>query len=209
MGETLGKYRRSLCMMAIVGMTIFSTACGEKAEVAVPAHAVIRISDAFTGQYALTGVDGRKVTQEDFRGKPVLVYFGFTSCPDVCPLSLGVMSGALRLLTPEERSRLGAVFISVDPERDTPDAISAFLSFEPSILGLTGSIEASRAAREGFKVYAQKREETKSAIGYTMDHTDLFYLVGPDTLPKAAIRTSVTPEELAVVLRRALKGKFT
>ena len=209
MGDIPGKTRRVLCMLALAAVSLCSTGCGEQRQVAVPAHAVIRISDAFTGKYALTGVDGRTVTQEDFRGKPVLVYFGFTSCPDVCPLSLGVMSGALRLLTPEERSRLGAVFISVDPERDTPDAISAFLSFEPSILGLTGSAEASRAARDGFKVYAQKREETKSAIGYTMDHTDLFYLVGPDTLPKAAIRTSVTPEELAVVLRRALKGKFT
>lgn len=208
-GKTVGKKARALGMTVLASTLALSTGCDRFAGPAVPAHAVIRISDSFTGRYALTAVDGRGVTQEDFRGKPVLVYFGFTSCPDVCPLSLGVMSGALRLLTPEERSRLAAVFISVDPERDTPDAISAFLSFEPAIIGLTGSPEASKAARDGFKVYAQRRDETGSAIGYTMDHSDLFYLVGPDTVPRAAIRTSVTPAELATILRRSIKGKFT
>lgn len=209
MGKIAGKTRFLLGTIALAGLIAASPGCGKVGQSQWPANAIIRISDDFTGRYALKAVDGRTVTQDDFRGKPVVVYFGFTNCPDVCPLSLGVLGGALRLLTPEERSRLAAVFISVDPERDTPDAISAFLSFEPSIIGLTGSLEASRAAREAFKVYAARREETKSALGYTMDHSDLFYLVGPDTQPKAAIRTSVTPEEMAAILRAALKGKFT
>lgn len=213
MGKTLGKLSGNTarrCAAAALGAALaLSTGCERSSGPPAPANAVIRISDAFSGRYALTGVDGRAVTEEDFRGKPVLVYFGFTSCPDVCPTSLGVMSAALRQLTAEERSRLAAVFISVDPERDTPDAIAAFLSFEPAIIGLTGSVEASKAARDAFKVYAQRRDEPGSAIGYTMDHSDLFYLVGPDARPKAAIRTSVTPAELAAILRRSLKGKFT
>lgn len=193
----------------LAAFAVFSAGCAKPAEAPAPSQAVIPISNAFTGVYRLTSVDKSVVTQDDFRGKTALVYFGFASCPDVCPLSLGVMSAALKQLTPAERARIAALFITVDPERDTPEALKAFLSFDPSIVGLTGDAVAAKAARDAFKVYAQKREATESAIGYTMDHSDLFYLVGPDTKPRAAIRTSVTPEQLATILRGALQGRFT
>lgn len=193
----------------LIALALFSTACAKREEPLVPREAIIRLSDAYTGRYALKGVDGRTVTQEDFRGKPVVLYFGYTNCPDVCPVSIALLAAALKQLTVEERSGLAAAFVTVDPERDTPDALSAFLSIEPSIIGLTGSAEAAEAARQGFKVYAQKRPTPESALPYTMDHMDLFYIVGPDTRPVEAIRTSVTPEQLAAILRRAINGKFT
>ncbi|MBY0423843.1 MAG: SCO family protein [Parvularculaceae bacterium] len=195
------------CVFA--AFALFSAACGRTAEAPAPSQAVIPISAAFTGVYRLTSVDKGVVTQENFRGKTTLVYFGFTSCPDVCPVSLGVMSAALKQLSPKERGQIAALFITVDPDRDTTEALKAYLGFDPSIIGLTGDAAASKAARDAFKVYAQKRDAGESAIGYTMDHSDLFYLVGPDTKPRAAVRTSVTPEELAAILRRAIKGKFT
>lgn len=193
----------------LIALALFSTACAKREEPLVRREAIIRLSDAYTGRYALKGVDGRTVTQEDFRGKPVVLYFGYTNCPDVCPVSIALLAAALKQLTVEERSGLAAAFVTVDPERDTPDALSAFLSIEPSIIGLTGSAEAAEAARQGFKVYAQKRPTPESALPYTMDHMDLFYIVGPDTRPVEAIRTSVTPEQLAAILRRAINGKFT
>lgn len=195
--------------LLLVALALFSTACAKREEPLVPREAIIRLSDAYTGRYALKGVDGRTVTQEDFRGKPVVLYFGYTNCPDVCPVSIALLAAALKQLSAEERSGLAAAFVTVDPERDTPDALSAFLSIEPSIIGLTGSAEAAEAARQAFKVYAQKRPTPESALPYTMDHMDLFYIVGPDTRPVEAIRTSVTPEQLAAILRRAINGKFT
>lgn len=195
--------------LLLAALVLASAACSKTEGVLVPREAIIRLSDAYSGRYTLQGVDGRTVTQDDFRGKPVILYFGYTSCPDVCPVSIGLLAAALGQLSPDERARFAAVFVTVDPERDTADALSAFLSIEPSIIGLTGTAEAAEAARQSFKVYAQKRQTPQSALPYTMDHMDLFYIVGPDTTPQTAIRTAVTSEQLAAILRRAIKGKFT
>lgn len=208
-GNSLGKVTGKFWALAVAALALLSTACSKQDEPVVPREALIRLSEAYTGHYALQGVDGRTVTQEDFRGKPVILYFGFTNCPDVCPVSVGLLAAALKQLSVEERSALAAVFVTVDPERDTPDALSAFLQLEPSIIGLTGSAEAAAAARQGFKVYAQKRPTPDSVLPYTMDHMDLLYLVDQDTKPVLAIRPVVTPEQLAAILRRAIKGKFT
>lgn len=208
-GRNLGINAWKIWGTVLAALAVLSTACAKREEPVVPREALIRLSDAYTGRYTLQGVDARTVTQEDFRGKPVILYFGFTNCPDVCPVSIGLLAAALKQLTPDERSALAAVFVTVDPERDTPDALSAFLSIEPSIIGLTGSVEAAAAARQGFKVYAQKRPTPESVLPYSMDHMDLLYLVGPDTKPVLAIRPAVTPEQLAAILRRAIKGKFT
>lgn len=208
-GKFLGIYRRTIVGLLVLVAGLLSTACAKRDENLAPPGALIALSDLYTGRYKLQGVDGRTVTQEDFRGKPVILYFGYTNCPDVCPVSVGLLSAALKQLTAAERSSLAAIFVTVDPERDTADALSAFLSIEPSIIGLTGSVEAAAAARNAFKVYAQKHPTPESALPYTMDHMDLFYLVRPDTTPALAIRTAVTPEQLAAILRRAVKGKFT
>jgi protein SCO1/2 len=209
LGKNLRKRRWKLAEACLAALALISTGCAKREENPIPSGAIIRLSDAYSGQYALQGVDGRQVTQEDFRGKPVILYFGYTNCPDVCPVSIGLLAAALKQLSPEERSGLATVFVTVDPERDTPDALSAFLSIDPAIIGLTGTAEAAEAARKGFKIYAQKRATPDSALPYTMDHMDLFYLVGPDTKPVSAIRPAVTPEQLAAILRRAINGKFT
>ncbi|GAB4522318.1 MAG: SCO family protein [Amphiplicatus sp.] len=180
-------------------------ACDQNApETAIPEEAVIRLSEQFSSDFALIDQNGRPVADEDFRGRTMVVYFGFATCPDVCPLALGLLSAALDALSEEERERLAPVFITVDPERDTPEALKAYLAFDARITGLTGDAEAARKARESFKVYATQRPLPDSALGYTMDHSSLFYVVDPQGQPQIAVHDTVNAEQLAAILRREL-----
>ena len=127
------------------------------------------------GPFRLVAQDGREVTNREFLGTPHLVFFGFTHCPDVCPTKLFEISEVLRAAGDKGRG-LRALFISVDPERDTPDALKAYLSsFDERIVGLTGSPETVEAAVRAFKAFARKAP-TKGG-DYTMEHTSLVYLM--------------------------------
>ncbi|HOP19112.1 MAG TPA: SCO family protein [Parvularculaceae bacterium] len=184
------------------------TACGggEPAAGPVPAQGVVRLSDQFTGKFALIDMNGQHVTNDDFKGKVLIVYFGFATCPDVCPMALSRLSAALNELTEKELAKLVPVFITVDPERDTPEALKAYLGFNKRILGLTGSQADIDAARDAFKVYARRRPLPESALGYTMDHSSLFYIVDPSGQPTLALEDTLTPEEIATMLRRSIRG---
>lgn len=173
--------------------------------VEVPADAVIQLSEQFSSDFALTDVNGAAVASSDFRGKILIVYFGFASCPDVCPLALSRLSAALDLLSAGERAEIASLFITVDPERDTPQALKSYLAFDPRIVGLGGEAAAVDAARQSFKVYARRQPLPDSALGYTMDHSSLFYLVDRAGQPRLALHDSVTPDELAVMLRRSMR----
>jgi len=127
------------------------------------------------GPFSLTAQDGRTVTDADFRGAPYLVFFGFTHCPDVCPTTLFEISEVLRAAGTEGQ-RLKALFITVDPERDTPEVMKSYLaSFDPRIVGLTGSPEAVARVLKAYKVYARKVPTSDG--DYTMDHTAMVYLM--------------------------------
>ena len=130
----------------------------------------------------------------------MLVYFGFTSCPDVCPNALGVLSATLNELGPKA-DKIQPVFIALDPERDTPEALRAYLSFDSRILGLTGSEEAIEAATAGFKVFAERKALPGSALGYTIDHSSLFYYVDKQGAPRFAFVDSLTPQQLAALIK--------
>ncbi|MGO4738878.1 SCO family protein [Bosea sp. 2KB_26] len=126
------------------------------------------------GPFTLVDHKGKAVTDADFRGKPMAVFFGFTHCPEVCPTTLLDMSNWLSRLGPDA-DRLQILFITVDPERDTPEQMALYLqSFDPRIVGLSGSREQVDAAIGAYKVYA-KRIPTESS--YTMDHTASVYLM--------------------------------
>ncbi|MBB5517812.1 SCO family protein [Amphiplicatus metriothermophilus] len=193
----------SLLIAALAALTL--SACDRGApETAIPEEAVIRLSDQFTSDFDLIDQHGRPVADEDFRGRTMVVYFGFATCPDVCPLALGLLSAALDELDENEREKIAPVFITVDPERDTPEALKAYLAFDERIIGLTGDAVAARKARESFKVYASKRPLPESALGYTMDHSSLFYVVDPQGRPRIAVHDTVNAEQLAAILRRQL-----
>jgi cytochrome oxidase Cu insertion factor (SCO1/SenC/PrrC family) len=158
------------------------------------------------GPFTLTDQDGRRVTDQDFRGKFMLVYFGFTYCPDVCPTALQVMAAALDKLGPKGE-RVTPVLISVDPERDTPAQLSRYVkSFHPRLVGLTGSPQEVEAAAKAYRVYVKKVPDPKSTAGYTMDHTSIVYVMGPDGQYLAHFTHATSPDVMAEGLARLLAG---
>ena len=146
-----------------------------------PASSVTAPDAPINPRYLLLDARGRMVSNEDFPGRFQLITFGYTSCPDVCPTTLSTMTQALHALGPLA-SRLQLVFISVDPERDTPAVLARYTAyFDPGILGLTGSPELVRASADHFKVRFRKyREPGANPQTYAVDHTSGMYLLGPD-----------------------------
>lgn len=156
------------------------------------------------GPFSLIDQDGRRVTETDFRGKFMLVFFGFTHCPDICPTELQVMTAARAMLGPGAE-RVTPVFISIDPERDTPEVLKAYVeNFGPELQGLTGSPEEIAAVARAYRVHYAKAANPASPEDYLMDHTSIIYLMGPDGsfVKHFAYTTDVTA--LAAGLREAL-----
>lgn len=132
------------------------------------------------GPFTLTDHTGKRVTDQDFRGRHMLVFFGFTFCPDICPSALQVVSAALDKLGPKA-DRFVPVLVSVDPEHDTPMQLASYVqSFHPRLVGLTGTPAEIDAVVKAYRVYVRKVSDPKSSAGYTIDHTSLIYVMGPD-----------------------------
>ena len=132
------------------------------------------------GPFTLTDQDGRRVTEKDFLGKYMLVFFGYTYCPDVCPTELQVMTAALDQMG-AQADRIQPVFVSIDPARDTPQVIKAYVgNFGPRLMGLTGTPEEVAAIAKAYRVYYAKAGNTASSTDYLMDHSSIIYLMGPD-----------------------------
>jgi protein SCO1/2 len=135
------------------------------------------------GPFTLTDQKGRRVSSGDFRGRYMLVYFGYSMCPDVCPTTLAVMADALARMG-EQGKRIVPVFITIDPERDTPKVLAPYMdSFGDQFVGLTGTPAEIAAVEKEYKVYAKKTplDPAKGlAGGYGMDHSSVIYLMGPD-----------------------------
>ncbi len=130
-------------------------------------------------RYSLTDHNGRDVTEDDFRGRYQLIFFGFTHCRMVCPRALSKLTEVLDGLG-ELADQIQPLYISVDPERDTPDVMRAFLEQDyPKFLGLTGSQEASEAARTDFRVFTGRGDDPEDPEGYAVPHTALTYLLDP------------------------------
>ncbi|HVG51303.1 MAG TPA: SCO family protein [Xanthobacteraceae bacterium] len=164
--------------------------------------ASIAQSAAVGGPFQLTDQDGRTITDESLRGKPFLVFFGFTHCPDVCPTTLFEVSEIMKRLGPDA-DRTAALFISVDPERDTPEKIKDYLSsFDPHLRGATGKPETVAAIAKAYRVYFKKIPTTGD--DYTMDHTAIVYLMDKNGRFVAPFNMRRTPEAAADDLRRYL-----
>jgi protein SCO1/2 len=148
----------------------------------LPASGVRSVGQALVGgPFTLTDQAGRRVTDQDFRGKFMLVYFGFTFCPDVCPTALQVMAAALDKLEPRQAEQVVPMLISVDPERDTPAQLGTYVkSFHPRLVGLTGAATELEAVAKAYRVYVKKVPDPKSSAGYTVDHSSIIYVMGPD-----------------------------
>ena len=157
---------------------------------------------AIGGPFQLTDQTGQTVTEQSMQGRPTLVFFGFTHCPDVCPTTLFEMSEVLKAMG-KDGDRVNAYYISVDPERDTQAAMKEYLSsFDPRLRGLTGSSEAIAKVLSEYRVYA-KKVPLKDG-DYTMDHTALIYLMDRDGKFVAPFNINRKPEDAATDLKRYL-----
>ncbi len=132
------------------------------------------------GPFTLIDQGGKTVTDQDFRGRYMLVFFGFTHCPDICPAELQVMSASLDELGPEG-DQIVPIFITLDPERDTQVVMGDYVkNFGPRFVGLTGSSEQIAAAAKAYRVAYSKFQEDKASTNYSIDHSALVYLMGKD-----------------------------
>jgi len=157
---------------------------------------------AIGGPFQLADQTGQTVTERDLQGKPTLIFFGFTHCPDVCPTSLFEISEVLRAMG-KDADRVNAWFISVDPERDDAAAMKDYLSsFDPHLKGLTGDPESVAKVLTAYRVYA-KKVPLKDG-DYTMDHTALIYLMDREGHFVAPFNLKRTPEAAAADLKRYL-----
>lgn len=157
------------------------------------------------GDFALTGADGQTVRWGDFAGKWRIVYFGFTYCPDICPTDMSRMAQGLKLYAQDEpdlAAQVVPIFISIDPERDTPDKVGQFVSaFSDKAVGLTGSPEAIKKAADNFGVFYSKGETTGDGA-YLMNHSNIVYLFDPQGKPVAMLPTDQGPEAVAAELAK-------
>jgi protein SCO1/2 len=158
----------------------------------------------YAKDFNLPDQNGQMRSLKDFRGKAVVVFFGFTQCPDVCPTTLNELAQVRRLLGPDGE-RVQGIFITVDPERDTPELLKAYLAnFDPSFIALRGSPEQLAAVTKDFKVY-YKKVEGKKAGSYSMDHSAASYVYDPQGRLRLYTRYGTGPQPLADDLRILLK----
>lgn len=160
------------------------------------------------GPFTLVNKNDETVRWSDFDGRYRIVYFGYTFCPDVCPTDMARMARGYKLFAeaePELAEKVVPIFITVDPERDTPEKVGEFAAaFSPDIIGLTGSPEQVNAAKDAFRVYAS-RGETSAGGGYLVNHSNITYLFGPDGKPLATLPTDKGPEAVEAELARWVK----
>ncbi len=162
--------------------------------------APIPAPSAIGGPFQLVDQNGAVVTQDDLKGKPSLIFFGFTHCPDVCPTALFDMTQVYKSLG-RDGDRVSAFFVTVDPERDTPEILKEYLSsFDPHLRGLTGDPAAVAAMEKAYRVYSKK--VPLDGGGYTMDHTALVYLMDKEGRFVAPFNMKRKPEDAAAELKR-------
>jgi protein SCO1 len=160
-------------------------------------------ASAVGGPFTLTDQDGKQITDADLKGKPFLVFFGYTHCPDVCPTTLFDISEVMRALGPDA-DRTEARFISVDADRDTPAVLKDYLSsFDPHVRGATGNQGELDKVEKGYRVYAKKVPTGKDG-DYSMDHSAIVYLMDKDGHFVAPFRLDRKPQASAAELRKYL-----
>ena len=194
-----------LALGAAVALIHLTTGCN-------PAPGTFHTTEVKDAQYgrmatldALTDHRGRRLASTDFSGKAVVVFFGYTQCPDICPTALTTMKETLRLLG-TEADRVQVLFVTVDPERDTQEVLAGYVPwFDPRILGLRTDMATTLELAKEFRVYFRK-VEGGSAIGYSIDHTAVSYAFDPQGRLRLLIRDGTAPAHIAEDLQKLLAG---
>ena len=185
----------SLCAAAVLSM---SPRPADAADTDVPRAEAPVVGGPFT----LIDQDGRTVTEETYRGKWLLVYFGYTHCPDVCPMALGNIDAALAQLDAGTRARIQAIFVTVDPERDTPAVMKDYVGAFPEagIIGLSGTPEQVMMIEKAYRVFVQRHDAHDGE--YSMDHTSVIHIVDPTGRFAGLVSDLMGPDRLAARLRQ-------
>jgi protein SCO1/2 len=196
---------RGLRILLACAITLIVIAVGGLAMVllvpAAPQRVVTTVTGDLGGPFTLTANDGRTVTDQTYRGKWLVMYFGFTNCPDACPTALNSMGVALDRLG-AEAAAWQPIFITVDPKRDTQEALAEYLkSFDPRIVGLTGTEEQIASAVREYRVYVSAHE----GHDYVVDHSSFFYVMNPQGKFVNVVTGKASGEELADKLRQMMK----
>lgn len=197
MSERVLVFIAGVLATVVIGLAVFWHP--ETPERALP-KAALPVAADFTLQAA-----SGPVSLKDYRGKLVLIYFGYTFCPDVCPTSLAATAEGLKLLKPEESAKVAMIFVSVDPERDTPTRLKEYAEFfHPGIVGVTGSPEVLAAIAKQYGVFYARQKIETAGNGYVVDHTSETYMVSPDGHLLGKIAHATPPDQVAAEIRRRL-----
>ncbi len=195
MNHTATPSRLSFIAALLLGLG----ACASEPEAAAPPLQGATIG----GEFELTDSSGETVRWGDFDGQYRIVYFGYAYCPDICPTDVQRMTQGLNQFAqehPERAAQIQPIFITIDPERDTPEVVGEFTNaFSEDLIGLTGTPEQIKAAADTFRVYYSKGEESESGA-YLMDHSNITYLFGPQGEPIATLPTDEGADAVAAQL---------
>jgi len=192
---------RRRCWLGVASLSVLGLlGCDAKPQLG-DVHGLDLSQADFARDFQLQDAQGQPRGLTDFRGKVLLVFFGFTQCPDICPTAL-FRATEVKALLGQDADRLDVAFITVDPERDTPEVLDAYVkAFDPSFIGLYGNLEQTRKTAQEFKVYYAK---VPTGASYTMDHTALTYVFDTRGKLQLALRHNQTAEEVAHDVRRVL-----
>jgi len=209
--KTVGKDSRmngvavafSIVVLMIVGLLAGRHYFGPGSQ--APGEQATTTSPLIGGPFTLVDQNGATVTDADFRGQYMLVYFGYTFCPDVCPTALNRNAEAMDVLG-DQAEKVVPIFITVDPERDTVEHMKEYAKFfHPRLVALTGSEEQVKAAAKAYRVFSAKVEdEGGDAENYLMDHTAITFMMGPDGRFLQHFSHDVTPEDMAERMRKVM-----
>ena len=193
---------RWLLVFIVAALAVFIAGCNRAGDAAAPGFRGIDLTGAPYGRnFRLTDADGRERTLGDYKDKAVLMYFGFVQCPDVCPTAL-IRAAKVKQMLGADGDKLQVIFITVDPERDTPEVIKAYTAaFDPSFSGLYGDAKRTRETADEFKVYYK---QVPAGSSYTMDHSAGSYLYDPQGRLRVYQRYGSGAEALAADVRTLL-----
>lgn len=196
---------RAVRLLAALAVAAGLAGCDLLAPSKTPFKAIDVTGSPIGGALALTDHAGKPRTLADFRGKVVVVFFGFTHCPDVCPTALADAAAALRQLG-ADASRVQVLFVTLDPKRDTPELLAQYVpAFDPSFIGLYGDEAATTKAKKDFKVYSNVREGS-SPGAYTLDHSAQLFVFDREGRIRLVVSPGTSPQALASDLRILLNS---
>lgn len=194
--------KKNILLLALI--VLAATACGSGTVDPSQFKGTLMPATIPASDFTLTNADGQEVQLSDFQDKIVLLYFGYTFCPDVCPSSLSDLKLVQNKLD-ESGEKIQVIMVTVDPERDTPEKIAEYVNhFHPTFIGLSGTKEEVDAAGKGYGVYYEKHEGTE-ATGYLVDHTARIFVIEPDGTYRLSFGFGTPVDDIVSDLRLLLR----